>query len=178
MPDPTSPPAPPHVMLDIEVLSKKPGGAIIEIGAVTFDPKLGLLGNSFHRLVAPADTAIADLSTIDWHREQGTWPRDPSIPADPLATVLTDFREWAISTGAEHFWSWGSTYDFPHLDLAFELMGTPPPWRYYRCQCARTVWNLAFPGQRATDKPHGALDDCRIAVGDLVEAIRCLSIPS
>lgn len=59
MPDDT-PPTPPHVMLDIEAMSKKPGGAIIEIGAVTFDPKAGLLGDSFHRLVAPADNDLAE----------------------------------------------------------------------------------------------------------------------
>lgn len=163
-----------EILIDIEALGGHADAAIIEVGAVAFNPIDGSILSEFHHLIKPAKTATADLDTLEWHRRQGTWPRVVEDIGQPVSLVLMELSTWAKSFDVETFWSWGSTYDFPHLDAAFQLALMQPPWRYSRCQCARTVWNLAFPDVKATPKNHSALDDARVAVRDLIKAVSAL----
>jgi hypothetical protein len=165
----------PEILLDIEVLGLRPGAAIIEIGAVAFSTATGEVTSSFHQLVRPDKLAAADLQTLQWHAEQGTWPRVSRDLGVPIYLALSDFSAWIGEVGSETFWSWGASFDFPHLDAAYATAGIPIPWRYSRCQCARTVWNVAYPGTKAGEKPHHALEDAKISAGDLTHALAKLA---
>lgn len=85
-----------------------------------------------------------------------------------------DFAAWVGEIGAETFWSWGADFDFPHMEAASATAGIPMPWRYSSCHCARTVWHLAFPDSKATEKNHYAVKDARIATMDLLKALKSL----
>jgi len=165
----------PEILLDIEVLGLRPGSAIVEIGAVAFCRETGEISGEFHRLIRPDDLATADLQTLQWHAEQGTWPRVSRDMGVPIYLALSDFSAWVGEIGTETFWSWGASFDFPHLDAAYATLGIPAAWRYSRCQCARTVWNVAFPATKATPKPHHALEDAKISAGDLMRALSQLA---
>jgi len=165
-------------MLDIEALGRNAGCAIIEIGAVAFDPESGRLGEGFHVLVAPDDRFTQDPATLQWHWDHHTWPRDvvPDEDIWSIDTALVHFGAWLDGFGGNitSYWSWGSTYDFPILNTAFELTGPTAPWKYHQMLCARTVWKLAFGDTRHADRPHDALKDAIAAATDLMEAIKAL----
>lgn len=163
-----------HIMIDIEALGRRPGCAVIEFAAVAFCPETGRIGQVFDALIRPGMPFTAEIETLAWHLDKGTWPRPESkdISARPIDEVLHDFKSWANDLGTvEAFWSWGSTYDFPILTHAFDVMGTDGPWEYYQCRCARTVWNCVFPGQRPAPRPHSALADAVAAAHDLMAAL-------
>lgn len=160
----------PEILLDIEVLGLRPGSAIIELGAVSFTRSAGI-GETFHRLIKPEELGTADLQTLKWHQEQGTWPRVTNDVGVPLYLALADFNVWSANLQVKTFWSWGASFDFPHMDAAYSALNLPAPWRYSRCQCARTVWNLAFPGLKAASKPHHAAVDARLSALDLLSAL-------
>lgn len=173
------------IFLDIEGLGLVAGSAVIELGAVVFDRETGETEATFHRLIAPDPRFPVDLGTLEWHAKEGTFPRDPELEAGAgkLEDVLRDFKEWLelLPGGApEYWWSWGTTYDFPLLEAAFSVLGvaTRPdrvmPWYYWQVCDARTVWSLAFPGERHAPRPHDALEDCLAGIRDLVEALRAL----
>lgn len=164
----------PEILVDIEVLGLRPGSAIIEIGAVLFSRKSGEALDEFHRIIQPDESETADLATLKWHQETGTWPRATEFGVSLLSS-LTDFSTWSKLNLVETFWAWGASFDFPHLDAAYSSLRLPAPWRFSRCQCARTIWNVAFPEIKATKKPHCALDDARISAKDLWAALQKIS---
>lgn len=162
------------LFLDIEALGLRAGAAVIQIGAVTFDPTTGLTGpEEFHAYVQALPTDHIDPETLDWHAKQGSYPHPAGVTAWLPSLALGDFRDWVQAREFGAVWSWGSTYDFPLLEAAFRNhLGEPPPWNYWQAQCARTVWNLAFPGVKHAPRPHHALQDCFAGVRDLYAARR------
>lgn len=159
-----------HIMLDIEALGTRPGCALTEIGAVAFCPESGNLGESFEVDIRPAMPLLADLATLEWHAKHGTWPHER--PTIPLRDALSMFAAYVAGFGEiEALWCWGATYDFPILTAAFDAMAIPPPWHYWQCQCARTVWNLACPGEKHSPRPHRAVQDAVAAARDLMLAM-------
>lgn len=168
----------PEFMIDIEALGLTPGSAIIQIGAVSFIPSTGEIIDEFEVDVSPQAPFTADLETLAWHQEKGTWPRPEHVEENSLAIglALYELGKW-IGRAPEYirFWSWGGTYDFPLLAHAYSFAGEHCPWRYYQAKCARTVWDLTFPGIRHAPRPHRALEDARMAVADLTSARQKLS---
>ena len=164
-----------HVLVDIEALGRRPGSAVIELAAVAFSPETGALGQSFTARIEPEIPFTAQLDTLEWHRKQGTWPRAEGEQGFYLEDALQAFSDWCETLGpVESYWSWGSTYDFPLLDPVFDHCAIVPPWKYYECRCARTVWQLAFPKVRPEKRPHVALEDATAAARDLITALQWL----
>ena len=162
----------PEIMVDIEALGKRPGVAIFELGAVAFLRSSGEIVSEFHRHIEPHPLATADLETLDWHRDHGTWPRPSGLEKVHLGAALSSFNSWTETFAPQFFWAWGAAYDFAHLDAVYSAERIDVPWRFTRCLCARTIWKVAFPTGQATEKPHSALEDARISVGDLVRALK------
>ena len=163
-----------HVMIDIEALGLRPGAAITELGAVEFYPEEGWVGVSFEALIRPMPPLTADLATLEWHAEKGTWPRtlEQEARAMPLQNALILFSEWYRNLGeVDAVWAWGATYDFPLAVAGYDLTGYVPPWKYYNCRCARTVWQLAFGSLKHGPRPHRALEDARAGAVDLMAAM-------
>lgn len=165
-------------MLDIETLGRVPGCAVIEIGAIAFNGETGTHGETFHRFIEPMAPYTADVDTLEWHRRKGTYPFPKNFqgytirPVHSPGSAVADFADWCESLGdVEAWWSWGAAFDFPILShlLTAEFHG--PPWKYWQCRCARTVWATAFGDRRRPDRTHDALEDCRSAIRDLFEAL-------
>ena len=164
-----------NIFIDLEALGRKPGSAIIQIGAVAFDIGTGKAGSRFHRHVAVHPALHVEQASVLWHAKHGTWPLDGKTPTAPLEEALEDLSQWIADLGTPaSIWSWGSTYDFPLLDAAYEAAGAEPRWRYWQEQCARSVWRLAFPDTPHGKRPHHALEDALAGVADLMAALRAL----
>ena len=169
-----------HLFIDLEALGQKPGCAPIELGAVVFNPETGAITDEFHRIIHPHAALKGERETLDWHAERGSYPFTPVryIAAEKLNHVIADFLSW-LPEQYEAVWSWGSTYDFPVLDAAFAAIGEKAPWQYWRQQCARTAWKIAFgPDRKHAPRPHHALEDCRAGVRELCEALRAPRTPT
>lgn len=165
------------LFLDIEALGLRPGAAIVELGAVVFDRETGLTGPAeFHAYIRPSPFDIIDPETVEWHRQQGSYPPPENVTIFLPSLALFDFQDWFYRQGEiGAVWSWGSTYDFPLMEAAFRThLDRGLPWKYHRAQCARTVWNLAFPGVKHAPRPHHALEDCFAGVADLCAALGAL----
>ncbi len=166
-----------HIMLDIEALGKRPGSAIIEIGAVAFCPETGKMGECFEIAIEPSAPFTADIDTLRWHYQKCSYDiygRDGTVRCLDYKNALCKLSVWAAGLGTvEAFWSWGATYDFPLLNEAYVIAGMKAPWdrEYWKMQCARTVWRLAFGDLMHGKRPHSALEDARAAVVDLLEAM-------
>ncbi|MCW1922693.1 3'-5' exoribonuclease [Luteolibacter arcticus] len=169
------------LFLDIEALGRKPGSAIIQLGAIVFDPDTGATAEEFHRYINPnPDLFTSDLGTLAWHAEQGTWPHPPGLEITDEAAAFCEFVEWFGTLAhaghvIEDAWSWGITYDFGLLAPYFEHYTGGAPWRYRQVTDARSFWKRAFPGIKHKDRPHHALEDCRDGIKDLVSALRELT---
>ena len=163
-----------HILLDIEALGKRPGCAIIELAAVAFCPETGKIGQAFNAIIEPQPPFMADLETLDWHKKQGTWPRPFAEGSHSIGSALVEFNAFAAGFGeVDAFWAWGATYDFPILTAAYDFAGVDAPWdrQYWKQQCARTMWRAAFGDRKHGPRPHVAIEDCRAAVRDLLEAL-------
>jgi hypothetical protein len=173
------------LFLDIEALGRRPGCAIIQLAAVVFDPATGETADEFEAYIQPeeGDPWHVELATLEWHREQGTFPHAPEILEAAFAAgdAIDAFTDWIIDVRDRHpiedVWSWGSTYDFPMLDPYWDryAMGGQAPWNYWNPSDARGFWKLAFPGIKHGPRPHHALEDCRHGIKDLVSALRELT---
>lgn len=163
-----------HIMIDLETLSVRPDAAIIQIGAVLFEPVHGgkiLNDQPFNQYVAIQDgTGSIDHDTLVW------WLRQPNAKtladglenANPLATVLENFIEfpqqipglsWETIGGV---WAKPSTFDLAVLSSAFSKFGEEPPWEHWKTRCAKTVFELVGGTPKVDEtglQSHDALDD-------------------
>lgn len=171
-----------HILLDIEALGTRPGCAVIELAAVAFDLATGKTGAEFHRRLKPIEQFTATLSTLAWHAD----PKRLTLIDHPQAIhpreAILQFLDWLDDRvfgdpKDRVFWSWGTTYDFPILEPVLDLRNPEDahPWKYHQIRDARTVWQLAFGDLRHPPRPHIALEDCRLAIADLVNAHRELT---
>lgn len=164
-----------HILLDIEALGRRQGSAIFELAAVEFFPETGWVGTGFEAMIEPQAPFTADLETLAWHREKGTWPRPFAEGSHSIGFALAEFGEWVRGLGeVEAFWAWGATYDFPLMTAAYDFTGEPPPWEYWQQRCARTVWQTAFGDRKHVPRPHKALEDAKAAAVDLMAAMDSL----
>ncbi|RYD24757.1 MAG: 3'-5' exoribonuclease, partial [Verrucomicrobiaceae bacterium] len=165
------------LFLDIEALGRKPGSAIIQLGAIVFDPATGETASEFHRYIQPhPDRFTADLGTLAWHAEKGTWPHPAGVEVMDEDVAIIEFMSWLGTLGiAGHqitdIWTWGITYDIPILAPVFDHYAGSQPWKYHAPSDARSFWKRAFPDVRHADRPHHALEDCRHGIKDLAAAL-------
>lgn len=166
-PDPNT-----HLMIDIEALGLRPGAAVIQLSAQFFDPTTGDLGTAFNTFIKPKFPFTVDPETLDWHKEKGTYPHEHQEL--PTVCALFEFGKFLSSQPSPSvFWSWGSTYDFPLLQAVYDAHHLEAPWKYYQCQCARTVFKTILGIDAVpTSKPHDAAEDVRIQIKDLMLALK------
>lgn len=178
-----------HVMLDLETLGTRPDAAIIQIGAVLFEPLFGgkiLNGKGFNRHVLVQD----DQGTVDhgtlcfWLQERSAakMGEELSTRASHIAEVLLDFIDWPkgacdLSWDAiGGVWASPSDFDIPILKSAFARVGGNPPWDRRATRDARTLFNLVG-GKPEIDwtgfTPHDAYDD---AVGQAMQVQKAMGM--
>ena len=111
-----------NVMIDIETLSTRVDASIISIGAVQFNPEIGIVRkaprHSFYRVIDGASCLKAgltiDAKTISWWMQQSEEVRKSVWDAEgvSLKQALTDLNAWMPDDfGA--IWSRGQDFDPP-----------------------------------------------------------------
>lgn len=142
-----------HIMLDLETLSTRPDAAIIQIGAVLFEPVYGgkILNNKpFNKFTLLQDgQGTIDTSTFAWWLQQPHAPRVGKALEEQgviLADALSDFIKWpqeAHGLGWDAIggiWAKPSNFDIAILHSAFARHGVEPPWDHRSTRCSRTLF--------------------------------------
>ena len=166
-------------MIDIETLGKKPGAAVLSIGAVMFGA--AGLGATFYtpvQLQSCVDVGLAiDPETVAWWMKQSDEARQAAFRADApaLQVVLQRFTDWFVAQKARYPWCHGATFDVPILDAAYEACGLLAPWKFYDVRDTRTLFSLSgVKVDRKNGTHHNALDDARAQAEAAVCALRDL----
>lgn len=159
-------PAGRNIMLDLETLSSDPGGAIVTLGAVSFD-YTGIRDTFYARIDLQSCIDIGlhtNPATILWWMGQGYTAQKEltSLPRLHINEALRDFAAWALPNGIPiaGLWGNGATFDNVLLSEAYRIAKAKRPWSHRVDKCYRTVKNQ-FPGVLPIDygTKHDALDD-------------------
>lgn len=172
-----------HVMLDLETFGLGPTAAIVQIGAVAFDPYSNRLGPGFELVVSLQSSVLAgctvDPLTAEWWRGQALEAKK-AICRDPmdLAQALGELASWWASLGpVEGVWAHGAAFDVPVLEHAYKRVGREVPWSYKAVRDTRTVfWLAELQGWRRVEHPvaHTALADAQAQAADVQSALEWL----
>lgn len=170
-----------HCMIDTETFGTRPGCVVRSIGAVLFDPRTGVMGESFYaNLQLTAQIAVglvAEKDVVEWWAGQSPEAQEVLLvdQRDPTA-VCSEFRGWLHEHGVVHPWSHGKEFDLPiweELDRRMTHWGEPP-WKYYDTCDTRTVYIITGFDPRSIAREgthHNALDDARHQVRCVAAAL-------
>ncbi len=166
------------LMIDLETLGKKPGCAILSIGACVFDRKTGDIGKTFYREISiPASEDIGlliDASTVEWWHKQSTAARELLQRCDnykmhspeTAANLFTNWLKSNTSADTNGIWANDPTFDHKILEHMLHQTGNKTPWPFFLERSCRTIVDIGrelgidpkkempFEGT-----PHNALDD-------------------
>lgn len=156
-----------QAMVDTETLGKKPGCAILSLGAAIFDPRDSGYGMTFHRTICLTSSVLAgfyiDAETVQWWQDKSEAAKlGLSFNTSPIQDVLSDFRIWCELHGVEQVWCQGATFDAPILGEAYDKVGQVIPWKFFNVRDTRTVYDLCEFDQYSLPREgtfHNALDD-------------------
>ena len=166
--DTTSVPYEGHVMVDVETMGRKPGCAILSIGAVRFNPDedLGsesgsaksthLQGkNHFYMVINNLDSSArgfsSDIDTMRWWKKQSIWQdlsmaiinSDVSVPQ--AATSFSEFLNKSHSGGGVNLWANSPSFDIQIMRAMFKAVDQKFPVDYRKEMDFRTIMELAYP---------------------------------
>lgn len=156
-----------HVMVDLETLGTAPGCVILSVGAVEFDPVVGL-GREFYGVIHTKSCTDAGLfidpDTKAWWDKQNAEARKVLEQADDeesgaeLSSVLEEFDAW-LPKGAL-VWGNGADFDNPILSAAYKAIGSKQPWGSWNGRCYRTLKSM-YPAIKMVREGtyHNALSD-------------------
>lgn len=131
-----------NIMLDLETLGTHSNAVIIAIGAVEFDPDLGVT-DKFYINVDPQSCIdkglTVDGSTVTWWLKQSDEARQGVVKNQkPLKDALTQFRDWLGKDNNLQLWGNGADFDNAILKNAFTAYRVPEPWPFWANRCFRT----------------------------------------
>jgi exodeoxyribonuclease VIII len=135
------------MMIDLETLGVIPGCPILSVGAVMFNPRSGVLGDTFY-VVADQDQAVygfkSEPRTLEWWSRQSEEARAVfDYPARvSIKDMLALFSTWFKERNDSIVWGNGGDFDPPILAKAYAMVGYPIPWMPYNVRCYRTIKNL------------------------------------
>lgn len=186
-----------NVMVDLETLGSRAGCAILSIGAVAFDPVLGVHLHNGHYRVVTTESCVAaglhiDQGTVDWWEKQSLEAQKvlvaagqdgeragsgtdliPGVGALPLGAALAEFNTYLTKFGEDvRVWGNGADFDNAVLASAYAAADVPLGWKFYNSRCYRTLKNLLPEIKvRRSGTHHNALDD---AITQAEHAVRLL----
>lgn len=160
-----------HVMIDLETLGRRAGCSILSIGAVAFDPKLGL-GQEMYCVVNRTSCSLVGLhedpDTLAWWEKQNESAKTVLGHSTEGGLVLTDalakLTEFLAQFGHKKVKVWGNGSDFDNaiLTACYAAIGQNIPWEFWNNRCYRTLKSLK-PQIKLTRQGtyHNALDDAK-----------------
>jgi len=153
-----------RVMIDIETVGLERGSAIVEIGAVQFEP-VAMIGETFHASVSLTSCQEAglqiDADTVEWWLgDQPEIATEILVGGDGLAGALSEFVDWYHKVDPHEVWANSPSFDCEMLEHAGEQVGVPMPWDFYQERDVRTLDSLPHDVEREQEgTEHNALDD-------------------
>lgn len=153
-----------RVMIDIETVGLERGSAIVEIGAVQFEP-VAMIGETFHASVSLTSCQEAglhiDADTVEWWLgEQPEIASEVLVGGDDLADALIAFVDWLNEIEPHEVWANSPSFDCEMLEHAGEQVGVGMPWEFYQERDVRTLDALPVDVEIEQDGvEHTALDD-------------------
>lgn len=156
-----------HVMVDLETWGTRPGCALRSIGACVFDPKTGVIGQTFYRNISEASCLkmglVKDPDTVEWWGKQGAMAQAALEPdQQSLSAALIDFTLWWTNVEGGLFYCHGANFDAPILEAAYAAVLLDPPWKFWNVRCSRTLLSIGDRSvKRDNAMPHHALEDAK-----------------
>lgn len=178
-----------QVMVDLETKGNKPGCMILSIGAVFFDPELGMLGDQYYRVVGPIGQKKRglheDADTMAWWGKQSEEARQVLVEHEASAVTLEDglrgftrFLDTADG-GLKSVKVWGNGSDFDNaiLTVAYMAHQQNTPWEFWNNRCFRTLKNLA-PSIKMEKGllAHNALNDAIMQAEHAIKVLQRLKL--
>lgn len=151
-----------EVMIDLETMGKRPGSAIIAIGAVHFNES-----DILDQLYVNVDIGscvkhelVMDAETVLWWMAQPDEARQALLcDNESLPSALLRFSSW-FPRGAS-LWGNGSDFDNVILRDAYVAAKMSQPWHYQQNRCYRTMKGefADVPEPDRIGTKHNALED-------------------
>lgn len=176
-----------HIMIDLETLSTKTNGSIIEIGAIAFDINDGGTIGRFDVVIKPEEWSkngrhISGDTILWWFQQseeaRSRFAKSKSYSLKRALELLTEFIE---SYPYPVVWGNGSTMDITLLQSAYEYFDMPLPWQFRNVRDLRTIVALNPSIKDNTQNigtEHNALDDCRFQINYLMATLQSLNLNS
>ena len=168
------------VMLDLETLGNRPGSVIVAIGAVKMDLVNGVIGDTFYRVIDPADAQsqglTIDAATVAWWLGQSDAARMAISAPGGWVKLLSTLGDFAAFIGTDaRVWGNGADFDNALLAAAYQACSAPLPWRHWNSRCYRTCKSL-FPAVKIerAGTHHNALDDAISQAEHLVRIMKAM----
>lgn len=186
------------LMIDLETLSSRYDAAILQIGAIKFNPhgddrdmlEAVLKGEQdpdsslfFEMPVVPNGEAHIDPETVTW------WLRQKKEAQEAVANAVCDeatalqlFTNWIGDTRGMKVWAKSPSADLVWLDNAYKRMARGYPWDFKSERDVRTIQTIAreITGKSIPNwKPeglatHNAIVDCALQVYQVQQSYRML----
>jgi len=179
-----------ELMVDIETLSVHPDATVLSIGAVAFDPVIGLAPVSFESTLDRASQKgrRIDSDTVAWWIHQAEENPGASHvfrerrlePVNTALARLSDYyRHWCTEDSG--VWANGPDFDLVILRSLYEDFSSKPLWTHRQHRCYRTLRNFALEAGleiniKPNMKPHDALSDAYFQAEYAMEAMKQLGV--
>jgi hypothetical protein len=161
-------------MIDIETLDVTPGGQILSIGAVKFDPFSFKDTHSefYYRFDIDEQTqlgrSVSD-ETLDWWGNQSAPIIEEAFTSDgrtDCKIILTELKKWSV--GVDEFWSQGRM-DVNMLENMYRQFDMPIPWAFWATASSREFLRRMPSDPRKANKfaAHHPVEDCKAQVDAL-----------
>ena len=177
-----------QIMVDLETMGTEVTSVILSIGAVSFDPETGGLGNTFYKEINTNSCLNAGLTvnekTMDWWQTQPPEVRglleQCRSSVEFLPDSLKEFGEYVqanMDPESGNVWGNGASFDNAILAHAYSKVGMELPWPFYKDRCYRTIKSL---GPKVLFKRqgilHNALDDAVTQAVHMIKVMKELNI--
>lgn len=155
-----------HAMIDLETMGTSTEAAIVSVGIVIFDPRIGKIDrkNTYYaELDWKRQGRVEEQSCMDnfWSKQPAKI-RDALKGTDKLEDVLEDI---AMFLPADcKVWGNGPTFDITKLEHCYDQCGIEVPWKFWNIRDCRTVKDMFESSRGGLDKKvggggHNALQD-------------------
>ena len=157
-----------HCMLDLETFGTDAGCVIRSIGAVVFDPRLGIAEEFYQNLTEEDQVilgAVKDPKTVSWWAKQSKESQE-IFAVDPvrLEVAALRFSDFWKRNSLKYLWSQGSNFDGILLEWSMKLVDKKAPWMFYNTRDTRTAYDMAGFNPKTMPRQgvyHNALDDAK-----------------
>lgn len=155
-----------HVMVDLETLSLRPDGVIIQLAAVRFSQDVVEVDGALLMSLDPGDQVRhgrhLDHNTLAWWCEERRRELFASIlrrgmlsSTRHLPSALKRLRSWL--RGDDVVWAHSPQFDISMLEHAYRAQGEEPPWHHRSVRDTRTLYWLRGLPLRAEGRERESL---------------------